>query len=61
MGGGGRLDIAINIAPLCRSCHDEVHRGHRPLKCDLLAVVSAREKTTQDEIRAEIARLRRAE
>lgn len=59
MGGGGRLDIRVNLVALCQECHDNHHLGNRPLRCDLLAVVAAREKTTQDQILEEIWRLRR--
>lgn len=27
-GGGGRLDIAVNLIAVCRPCHDAVHAGH---------------------------------
>lgn len=56
MGGGGRLDISINLIGLCRgfdhrgvyvSCHEDAERGVLA-RCDLLAVVAAREKTRQD-------------
>ncbi len=59
MGGGSQLDIRINLLSLCRSCHDAFHLGHI-CRFDLLAVVAARERTTQDKIVEEIHRLRRA-
>lgn len=59
MGGGGRLDIRINLISLCREDHNAVHAGHI-MRTDLLALVAQREGTSQDEIRAEIARLRKA-
>jgi hypothetical protein len=58
MGGGGRLDIRINLISLCRLCHDAVGLGHIA-RCDLLAVVASRESTTQSQIEEEIWRLRR--
>lgn len=60
IGGGGRLDVRLNIAALCRECHQGHHNGQRPLKCDLLALVAAREGCLQGDIEAEIWRLRRA-
>ncbi len=59
MGGGSQLDIRINLISLDRKCHDAVHRGDI-LRIDLLAVVAAREGTTQDRIVEEIYRIRRA-
>ena len=58
MGGGGRLDIAINLIAVCFFCHVDIHSG-RILFCDLLAKVAAREDWNQQDIRREIARLRR--
>lgn len=58
MGGGGHIDHPYNIVALCRRCHDAVHRGDI-LRCDLLAVVAARESTTQDRIVDTLNRLRR--
>ena len=52
-----RLDVRINLAALCRACHNAVHAGNI-LRCDLLAVVAAREGRLQDEMEAEIRRLR---
>lgn len=60
MGGGGRLDVRINLIALCANCHSRHHQGGRPLKCDLLADVAAREGMMQDDIEREIYRLRRA-
>lgn len=58
MGGGSRLDHPWNLVAICRSCHDDHHAGHRPLRIDLLAIVAAREGVTQDEITQELLRLR---
>ncbi len=64
MGGGKRLDIRINLISLgcafCCNCHGKSHNGERPMYCDLLAVVAAREQTTQDQIEREVAALLRA-
>lgn len=56
-GDAFRLDVRINLAALCRACHNAVHAGNI-LRCDLLAVVAAREGRLQDEMEAEIRRLR---
>ena len=58
MGGGGRLDVRINLVSLCRTCHGEVHGG-RIMRRDLLAIVAAREGMLQDDVEREIYRLRR--
>lgn len=65
MGSGGRLDIDINLVALCGAfsgglnCHHESHQGREPTTDDLLAVVAAREGTTQDAIRVAVRDLRR--
>ena len=59
LGGGSRLDIRLNLAALCARCHRLHHDGHRPLKCDLLAIVAAREHTTQDRIERVVYKIRR--
>lgn len=56
MGGGRRLDHPWNLLALCFQCHNEVHNGQIP-RCDLLAVIAAREKVNQEEIQAELDRL----
>ena len=62
--GAGRLDIRINLIGLgtvppdgC-GCHHAYHAGKIP-RCDLLAVVAAREGLLQSDIEAAIYRLRR--
>lgn len=62
MGGDkrGLLNVRINLVSLCPPCHYDHHQGHRPLRCDLLALVAAREGRLQGEIEAEIQSLRRA-
>lgn len=57
-GGGGRLDVAINLIALCRECHTLVHGGFILRRC-LLAIVAQREGRLQDDIEAEIMLLRR--
>ena len=37
MGGGGRLDVRINLISLCRECHTDLHDGK--IGRDQLAVV----------------------
>lgn len=59
MGGGKRLDIAINLVSLCRQCHTASHAGKSPTRAELLALVAVREQTTVEEIVDEINRLRR--
>jgi len=58
MGGWSRMDVRINLVGLCAEDHAAHHNGQRPLTIDLLAIVAAREKTTQDAIRDEINCLR---
>lgn len=64
MGGGGRLDIRINLVGLggpgeC-DCHGSSHRGDAPTQIDLLAIVAQREGRLQDDIEDEIHLLRRS-
>lgn len=59
LGGGSRLDIAINLIGLCRRCHNDCHAGN-VTSSDLRAVIARREHTTQDAIQTEIWRLLRA-
>lgn len=61
MGGGSRLDVAINLCALCRECHQSSHDGNEPTKIDLLAIVAQRESRQQDEMEREIFRLIRAD
>lgn len=42
LGGGSRLDIACNLASLCRCCHDDVH-AKRITKRKVLEVIAERE------------------
>ena len=57
-GGGHRLDVLINLIALCRQDHQAHHDGNEPTRSDLVAVVAAREKMLQDDLVAEITRLR---
>lgn len=59
MGGGGQLDIRVNLCSLCILCHRAQHDGNRPMHCDILAVVAAREKCYQSDIEKAIYELRR--
>jgi len=59
IGGGRRIDHPFNLVALCLECHRSHHDGNPPLKCDLLAIVAAREGVLQDEIEEEINRIRR--
>jgi hypothetical protein len=58
MGGGTRLDVPINLISLCRTCHQDFHDG-RIMRCDLLAVIAARERTLQHVIERVIYTMRR--
>src|SRR2546427_680078 len=57
--GSGRVDVRINLVPICRLDHTAHHAGQPPEQADLLALVAAREKCFQDEIRDVIWMLRR--
>lgn len=59
MGGGGRLDVRVNLVALCLVCHNGFHDGNVP-RASLLALVARREKLTVEEVEAEIRRLRNA-
>ena len=59
-GGGSRIDLAINLTALCHGCHLEHHAGHAPLKCDLMAVIAAREKIDQQTIKDVLRAIRDA-
>ncbi len=56
--GAGRIDHPWNLVSLCRECHNNAHLGYIT-RYDFLAVVSTRERETQDAIEREIFRLRR--
>lgn len=62
MGGGGRIDLEINLISLgcafCCGCHRNHHNGQFPLTIDLEALIAIREDMPVDEIRAEIRRIR---
>ena len=49
MGGGSRVDIAINLCPLCAYCHSSHHNGREPTRSQLLALVAARENRLQED------------
>lgn len=58
MGGGGRLDVRVNLVALCRVCHTLTHAGEIA-RYDLLAIIAVREGMLQDKIEEEVWRLRR--
>lgn len=60
IGGGGRLDIRVNLVALCTVCHTQHHAGNPPYKAVLLNIVAAREGVTVDEIHETVWALRRA-
>jgi hypothetical protein len=41
--GSGGDDVDENIVSLCRTCHDEQHRGHSPTPDELRLIVQARQ------------------
>lgn len=49
MGGGSRLDVRVNLLALCHVCHGQAHAGY-VLRCDLLAIIAAREQAQQGDI-----------
>lgn len=59
MGGGGRLDIRVNLIALCWLCHGAVHSGAVD-RDTVLRVVAARERTRPGAIIALIHKLRRS-
>ena len=59
IGGGGRIDHPLNIVSLCAFCHNEHHNGHRPLTCDLIATIAAREGVLQDDVTGFVRDIRR--
>jgi hypothetical protein len=56
-GGGGRLDVRVNLIALCRVCHRTSH--DRPCHADLLLIVAQREGVLQPDIEEVIHLLRR--
>ncbi len=50
-GGGRQIDHRMNLVPLCRICHDDFHAGRQPIEDDLVALIAAREKCSQDDVR----------
>ncbi len=63
LGGGSRYDVSYNLAALCAvfsgglDCHSRVHDGHI-LRCEIVAVVSAREGVSYDELEDRLAVLK---
>lgn len=47
-GGGMRLDVLLNLAALCRDCHQLHHDGKLP-KGEIVAVVARREGLTPEQ------------
>ena len=56
MGGGSRIDARVNLASLCRRCHQMAEDGNIPRET-ILAIIAQREGMLQDEVQAEIWRL----
>lgn len=60
MGGGGRLDVPINLVSLCPPCHDAHHHGRAPTRHDLVCLVARRYGQLPDVIEARLFLMRRA-
>lgn len=60
MGSGGRLDIRLNVVPLCWQCHMENHAGRQPTQKHLLGIVAGRHGLTAEEVEDIIHVYRRA-
>lgn len=58
MGGWSRADVSLNLAALCIDCHQATHSHQRPLYCDLVAVVAARNGVSQAEIEDALRNIR---
>ena len=62
--GAGGPDIPENLialgGPWDCNCHGEHHAGHRPIRCDLWALVAHREGKSQAEVRSIVNIERRA-
>lgn len=56
MGGGGRLDVAINLISLCWQCHRKVHDG-RILRSHILQAVARRHRMGAEEIENRIRQM----
>lgn len=56
-GGGTRLDIALNLFSGCPDCHAAQHAGRRPILCDRLTIVAAREGMLQDQVERQLRRI----
>lgn len=50
MGGGGRLDLRLNLVALCDHCHAATHDGGRPRRAELLEHVACRHNLTVAEV-----------
>lgn len=53
------MDISVNLASLCRTCHDSLHAG-RIKRRELLEKIARRERKTCEEIEEIIWRTLRA-
>ena len=58
LGGGHRLDVRVNLIPLCVWCHRKHHDGNLARQ-DLILMVAQRENTTYQAIIDVIAWLKR--
>lgn len=54
MGGGGRMDVRINLVSLKRAHHRSHHDGGKPTRADLLKIVAKREGLSVDELREKL-------
>ncbi len=56
-GGGTRLDVPLNLLSMCMTCHMSQHDGDRPILCDRLAKVAAREGMLQEQVHGQLRRI----
>lgn len=64
MGGGGRLDVRINLVALGSTklfacpCHTNNHSGHEPTQNDLIFIVARRERVNPVDLKDALIALR---
>ena len=59
LGGGGRLDVELNLVALCRADHRRHHDGGKPTRADLLAIVAKRNKMTAEDVQSILWQMQR--
>lgn len=58
MGGGGQLDVRLNLLTVCRLCHDNIHKAHVP-RLALLKIIALREGKSVEKVEQTLYELRR--